>query len=140
MNFFIQICWISPAFAAGPVCESYIFSSVGILHAGRFIPRIFIGNYEMSLCVRKPTILVPTRSETNEAVQSQKMVRGWKFWTQKVEDLCYQCSENTHLCSYCEADLRLCFRLCRLLVFPCGILESIILFNLLIFVIQNSFW
>ena len=22
--------------------------------------------------------------------------------------------------SYCEADLRLCFRLCRLLVFPCG--------------------
>ena len=24
------------------------------------------------------------------------------------------------LCSFCEADLRLCFRLCRLLVFPCG--------------------
>ena len=23
-------------------------------------------------------------------------------------------------CTYCEADLRLCFRLCRLLVFPCG--------------------
>ena len=22
--------------------------------------------------------------------------------------------------SHCEADLRLCFRLCRLLVFPCG--------------------
>ena len=22
--------------------------------------------------------------------------------------------------SYCEADLRLCFHLCRLLVFPCG--------------------
>ena len=22
--------------------------------------------------------------------------------------------------AYCEADLRLCFRLCRLLVFPCG--------------------
>ena len=32
--------------------------------------------YEMSLCTRKPTIWVPTRSDTNQAVQSQKMVRG----------------------------------------------------------------
>ena len=43
----------------------------------------------------------------------------------------YPCSENrgadqlrsyceADLRSYCEADLRLCFRLCRLLVFPCG--------------------
>ena len=35
---------------------------------------------DMSLCLRKPTIWVPTRSETNQPVQSQKMVRGWKFW------------------------------------------------------------
>ena len=33
----------------------------------------------MSLCVRNLTILVPTRYETNRAVQSQKVVRGWKF-------------------------------------------------------------
>ena len=35
----------------------------------------------------------------------------------------YPCSENKgadQLRSYCEADLRLCFRLCRLLVFPRG--------------------
>ena len=35
----------------------------------------------------------------------------------------YPSSENEgadQLRSYCEADLRLCFRLCRLLVFPCG--------------------
>ena len=35
----------------------------------------------------------------------------------------YPSSENRgadQLCSYCKADLRLCFRLCRLLVFPCG--------------------
>ena len=35
----------------------------------------------------------------------------------------YPSSENKgadQLCSYCTADLRLCFRLCRLLVFPCG--------------------
>ena len=39
------------------------------------------------------------------------------------EELYYPCSENKgadQLRSYCEADLRLCFRLCRLLVFPCG--------------------
>ena len=67
-----------------------------------------------SLCVRKPTIWVPTRSDTNQAVQSQQMVRGWKFWIQKVEELYYQCSENTGVdqpCSYCTADLRFCFRL-----------------------------
>ena len=35
----------------------------------------------------------------------------------------YPCSENKgadQLRSYCEADLRLCFRICRLLVFPWG--------------------
>ena len=35
----------------------------------------------------------------------------------------YPSSENKgadQLRSYCEADLRLCFRICRLLVFPCG--------------------
>ena len=40
-----------------------------------------------------------------------------------MEGLYYPCSENKgadQLRSYCEADLRLCFRLCRLLVFPCG--------------------
>ena len=40
-----------------------------------------------------------------------------------VEELYYPSSENKgadQLRSYCEADLRLCFRLCRLLVFPCG--------------------
>ena len=39
----------------------------------------------------------------------------------KVEKLYYPCSENKgadQLRSYCEADLRLCFCLCRLLVFP----------------------
>ena len=47
-----------------------------------------------SLCLRKPTIWFPTRSDTNRAVQSQKMVRGWKFWFQKVEELYYSCSES----------------------------------------------
>ena len=54
---------------------------------------------------------------------AQKMVRGLKFWVYKEEELYYPCSENKgadQLCSYCEADQRLRFRLCRLLFFPCG--------------------
>ena len=71
----------------------------------------------------KPTMWFPTRSGTNWPVQSQKMARGGKFWIWKVEELYYPSSENKgadQLNSYCEADLRLCFRLCTLLVFPRG--------------------
>ena len=32
---------------------------------------------KMSLCVTKQAIWV---SDTNQAVQAQKMARGWKFW------------------------------------------------------------
>ena len=65
----------------------------------------------------------PNRSDTNRPVQAQKQARSLKFWIYKVEELYYPCSENKgadQLRSYCEADLRLCFRICRLLVFPCG--------------------
>ena len=82
-----------------------------------------VTDLDLSLSVRKPTVCVPTRSDTNRAVQSPKILRGWKFWIEKEEELYYPCSENKgtdQLRSYCEADLRLCFRLCRLLVFPCG--------------------
>ena len=64
--------------------------------------------------MRTPTIWVPTRSDTNQAVQSQKMVRGWNFWIWKVEELYYPCSENKgtdQLRGYREADLCLCFRI-----------------------------
>ena len=71
----------------------------------------------------KPTMWFWNRSDTNQAVQAQKMARGCKFWIYKVEQLYYLCSENKgadQLRGYREADLRLCFRLCRLLVFPWG--------------------
>ena len=74
----------------------------------------------MSLLMRKPTMLFPNRSDTNRAVQAEKIARDGKFWIWKVEELYYPCSENKgadQLRSYCEADLRLCFRICRLLVF-----------------------
>ena len=65
----------------------------------------------------------PNRSDTNRYVQAQKMTRSLKFWVYVEEELYYPSSENKgadRLRSYCEADLRLCVRLCRLLVFPCG--------------------
>ena len=63
------------------------------------------------------------RSDTNQPVQSQKMVRGSNVWIFKVEELYYQLSvakTKALISSYCETDLRLCFRLCKLLVFPCS--------------------
>ena len=34
------------------------------------------------------------RSDTKQAVQVQKMARGWKLWILKVDELYYQFSEN----------------------------------------------
>ena len=65
---------------------------------------------------------IPTRSDTNQAVQPLKIARDLKFWIQKVEGLYYPCSENRgadQLRGYREADLHLCFRICKNLVFSC---------------------
>ena len=64
--------------------------------------------------MRKPTFWFPTWSDTNQAVQLQKMARGLKFRILKEEGLYYLCSENKgadQLGGYREADLRLCFRI-----------------------------
>ena len=70
--------------------------------------------------MRKPTFWFPTWSDTNRAVQLQKMARGLKFRILKVEGLYYLFRENKgadQLRGYREADLRLCFRICKMLVF-----------------------
>ena len=62
----------------------------------------------------------PNRSDTNQAVQSQQQARSLKFRIKEEEEVYYPCSENkgaNQLRSYCEADMRLCFRLGRVLVF-----------------------
>ena len=41
---------------------------------------MFLLHVHMSCDTRKPTMLFPNRSDTNQAVHAQKMVRGWKFW------------------------------------------------------------
>ena len=75
---------------------------------------------QMSHVMGKPTFWFPTSSDTNQAVQLQKMARGLKFRIWIVEGLHYLCSENKgadQLRGYREADLRLCFRICKMLVF-----------------------
>ena len=75
---------------------------------------------QMNRNMRKPTMWFLTRSDTNQAVQPLEMARGLKFCIYEVEVLYYPRSENKgpdHLRGYREADLRLCFRICRLLVF-----------------------
>ena len=70
--------------------------------------------------MRKPTFWIPTWSDTNQAVQLQEMARGLKFWIKKVKGLDCVCSENKgadQLRGYREADLCLCFRICKTLVF-----------------------
>ena len=70
--------------------------------------------------MRKPTFLFPSWSDTNQAVQLQKMARCLKFRIKEVEGLNNPCNDNKgadQLRSYREADLRLRFRICKMLVF-----------------------
>ena len=67
---------------------------------------------------RKPDFGFPTRSNINQAVQAQRMVRGLKFWISVEEGLQY--SENKgadQLCVYRTADLRLHFHIFKKQVF-----------------------
>ena len=83
----------------------------------------YLVNLYMSRLVGKPTMWFPNRSDTNQVVQSQKQARSLKFWSYVEEKLYYPSSENKgadQLRGYREADLRLCFRLCRLLIFQRG--------------------
>ena len=77
----------------------------------------------MSHLVEKPAMWFPNRSDTNRPVQLQKQAGSLKFWIYLEEGLYYPSSENKgadQLRGHREADLRLCFRICRLLVFPWG--------------------
>ena len=65
----------------------------------------------------------PNMSDTNRPVQAQKGARSLQFWIEVEEELYYPSSENKgadQLRGYREVDLRLCFRLCKLLVFSRG--------------------
>ena len=70
--------------------------------------------------MRKPTIWILTRSDTNQAVQPLEMARGLKFCIKEEDELYYPSGENKdadQLCGSREADLCLRFRICKSLVF-----------------------
>ena len=59
-------------------------------------------------------------SDTNRPVQSHKEDINLKFFIKIEEELYYPSSESKgadQLCSYCTADLHLCIRICKNLVF-----------------------
>ena len=57
-------------------------------------PQFGAGLTQMSLVMRKPKFWFPTWSNTNQAVQLQKMAKDLKFWVYEEEGLNYLCSEN----------------------------------------------
>ena len=83
----------------------------------------------------------PNGSDTNRAVQPQKRARSLKFRILVEEELYYPCSKNKgadQLHGNREADLVLCFRICRLLVFPRGSSNVICRGNLAIKIISEN--
>ena len=73
-------------------------------------------NHNLALSRQNLSSGFPTRSETNQTVQPQKMIRGLNFWIKEEEGLVYLCSENEGadpLCGFRAADLRLCLRICK---------------------------
>ena len=87
-----------------------------------FKPHCFFASLaEAAYQYRVHTMWFPNRSDTNQPVQAQKRARSLKLQIYVEEELYYPSSENKgadQLRGYREADLRLCFRICRLLVFP----------------------
>ena len=72
------------------------------------------------LCHEKTCLGFPIRSDTNWTVEPQKMVRALKFRIKDVGGLYCLCSKNKgtdQMCCYHAADLHLCFRICKELVF-----------------------
>ena len=70
--------------------------------------------------MRKPVFGVLTRSDLNLSVQPQEMARGLEIRIKEEEGFYYLCRENKvadQLCGYRTADLRLCFRIYKKLVF-----------------------
>ena len=64
----------------------------------------------------------PTRSDTNQAIQSLKMARCSKFWIKIEEKLHFPCNKNRgayQLYGHRTADHRLCFCICKKTVISC---------------------
>ena len=75
---------------------------------------------------------IPAWSNTNGPVQSQKQASSLTFGFRKQRNCTTCVAKNKgadQLCSYCTADLHLCFRICRLFVFLCKCSNVVNLFT-----------
>ena len=83
---------------------------------------VHVHNYDyiiMSHSMRKPTTWVSTHGtqfDSNLPAQSQKNTRSLVFRMHEEGSM----ERKQEALTNCTADLRLCFRICRLLVFWCG--------------------
>ena len=71
-------------------------------------------------CHEKTNVLVSDLLRHKPGLQLQKISRGLKFQIYEVERLYYLFGKNKgadQLRGYHEADLRLCFHICKMLVF-----------------------
>ena len=75
----------------------------------------------LSRIMGKSKMRFPKRSDTNRGVQAQTMAGDWKFWILKNRGIVsvYVVAKTMALISFavCEADLRLCFRICETWIF-----------------------
>ena len=93
--------------------------------AGFLITKLILQAFSMTTlkpCGERVGLRVfSTRSDTNQAVHTQMIASSrLEISILSVKELYYLCSENIgadQLRSYREADLRLCFRICKKLVF-----------------------
>ena len=107
-----------------PTYDAFFFSLVLIVIYQTFLCQIvelidILFTFELC-CEKKRSLGFLTRADTNRARQPHKMARGLKFLVKDEEGLYYLYSENKgadQLRGYREADLRLCFRICKMLVF-----------------------
>ena len=68
--------------------------------------------------MKKPRMCVLNRFDTNQPVQAQKQPRGLKLWIKKNRDCTIHVAKTKgHI--NCEADLRLCIKICEMFVFSC---------------------
>ena len=85
----------------------------------------------------------PNRFDPNRPVRPQKMARSLKFRIKEEEKLYHPCNENKgadQLRRYCEADLRLSFRIYKMLVYlQCGSFIIYCLFSLVCIVSLQLF-
>ena len=99
----------------------------GVIQVSQTVPTIVTiretgrdNAFNLRCVARKPVFGVSDQVRQKQAVQRQKMARGLKFRIEKAEGLYYLNIENKaadQLCSFCAADLLLCFHVSKKQVF-----------------------